>query len=147
MHAASPTTGTKGRAAAITVRQETGGNRRDGGGLQGPAAASGHRRLRKALSYQEPESETNPGLFPRALRQTLPGVKDLGEDLVQQARAQISTLARSKEVEDIESKVTRQPPQRQETDRVGCRQGNFHWWWSNLPEEDVWLSPGSHDQH
>ena len=69
-----------------------------------------------ALRYQELESETNPGHRPRALRQTLPGVKDLGEDLVQQAKTQIMTLARSEEVKDIESEVTCQLPQRQEKD-------------------------------
>ena len=42
-NAASTSTNTKGTAAAITVRQRTGGNRRDREGLHTPAAAPGHR--------------------------------------------------------------------------------------------------------
>lgn len=58
------------------------------------------------LRHQELESKGNRGRHSQALWQTLPGVKDLGEDLLQQARTQIMTLARSKEVEDIESEAS-----------------------------------------
>ena len=102
------------------------------------AALKGEHAFTAALRYQELESEVNLGCCPRALRQSLQEIKDLGEDLVQQAREQDETLARSKKFGGIESKATGHTPQ-----VCGdCQQGNFHECSSDLPEEDVWLLPG-----
>ena len=96
-----------------------------------------------ALRHQELESKTNPGRSPRALQQTLLRVRGLGEVLVQQARTQIAMMARSKESEDTENKVTWKPPVwHAQVLGLGSRtyagqQGNSHKCLSDLPEEDV----------
>ena len=65
-----------------------------------------------------PSSVDSIGTQTDRLEETLLGVKDLGEDLVQQTRAQFMTL---EEVKDIKNGVTQQPPQQQEKDYVRCR--------------------------
>ena len=94
--------------------------------LQGPP------RLYRCL-YQEPEGE-NQGRCLQTKQHTLMRVKDLGDDLVQQAKVQIMMLASAKEVKDIVCRVTRQPLKRQEQADVDCRQGSSHKYLLELPD-------------
>ena len=76
-----------------------------------------------ALRSEELKNKTKPGLRPRALGQTMLGVRGLGENLVQQNRAQIITLARSKACFDGRQ-------------RTLCKHVSV------LRGEDIWLPPG-----
>ena len=67
--------------------------------------------LTAALRYPERKSETNLGSRPQSPRPSLQEVKDLGEDLVLQAREQVATLTRGERSENIWSEVTGQPLQ------------------------------------
>ena len=88
-----------------------------------------HLAFTVALRYPELESNTSLGCRPRSLRQNLQAIKDLAEDLVLQASAQVKTLTKG------------HPPQRQEQVCGDYRQGIPQEGMSDLPEDNIWLPP------
>ena len=72
------------------------------------------------------------------LRQSLQETRDLAEDLVDQARAQVEILSRVEKIADIENKVTGRPPRRQEQVCGDCPQGILHECLAGLPGEEAW---------
>ena len=80
-----------------------------------------HLAFTAALRYPELESNASLGCRPRSPQQNLQAFKDLEEDLVLQASAEVETLTREEWFEDIEINSTGCPPQRQE--QVCCDKG------------------------
>ena len=86
-----------------------------------------HLAFTAALRYPELESNASLGCRPRSPQQNLQAFKDLEEDLVLQASAEVETLTREEWFEDIEINSTGCPPQRQE----------------QVCGDNVWLPPRS----
>ena len=89
------------------------------------------------------------GSRPQSPRLSLQEVKDLGEDLVLQAREQVVMLTGGARSENIWSEVTGQLSQQLEQACSDCRQRNVNECSSDLPEEYVWppKTPGVAIRH